>query len=77
VAHLNIEHYCKLLMQEMDETKRQRFCGLLAEEEAEFVSLTNSPQGKASLWHAFNCLAARAQELEKIKISIFQRLLNA
>ena len=35
VAHLNIEHYRKLLTQEMDETKRQTILRLLAEEEAQ------------------------------------------
>ena len=32
VAHLNIEHYRKLLTQEMDETKRQTILRLLAED---------------------------------------------
>jgi hypothetical protein len=48
VAHLNIEHYRKLLAQEMDETKRQTILRLLAEEEVELASLTNPPRQKAS-----------------------------
>jgi hypothetical protein len=48
VAHLNIEHYPKLLAQEMDETKRQTILRLLAEEEAKLASLTNPPRQKAS-----------------------------
>ena len=48
VAHLNIEHYRKLLTQEMDEAKRQTILRLLAEGEAKFASLKNSPQDKAS-----------------------------
>ena len=47
VAHLNIEHYRKLLAQEMDETKRQTILRLLAEEEAKLGSPTNPPQRKA------------------------------
>jgi hypothetical protein len=48
VAHLNIEHYRKLLTQEMDEIKRQTILRLLAEEEAKVASLTNPPRQKAS-----------------------------
>jgi hypothetical protein len=44
VAHLNIEHYRRLLAQEMDETKRQTILRLLVEEEAKLASLKNSPQ---------------------------------
>jgi hypothetical protein len=46
VAHLNIEHYRKLLAQEMDETKRQTILRLLAEEEAKLASLKNSTHVK-------------------------------
>ena len=46
VAHLNIEHYRKLLAQEMDETRRQTILRLLAEEEAKVASLNNPPQRK-------------------------------
>ena len=46
VAHSNIEHYRKLLTQEMDEAKRQTTVRLLAEEEAKFASLNNPPQRK-------------------------------
>jgi hypothetical protein len=48
VAHFNIEHYRKLLTQEMDEAKRQTIVRLLADEEAKLVSLTNPPQQKVS-----------------------------
>jgi hypothetical protein len=48
VAHLNIEHYRKLLTQEMDETTRQTILRLLAEEEAKLASLSNPPRQKAS-----------------------------
>ena len=34
VAHLNIEHYRRLLAEETDETRRQTILRLLAEEEA-------------------------------------------
>jgi hypothetical protein len=44
VAHLNIEHYRKLLTHEMDEAKRQTILRFLAEEEAKLASLKNSPQ---------------------------------
>ncbi len=40
VAHLNVEHYRKLLTQEMDETRRQTILRLLAEEEAKVASLS-------------------------------------
>ena len=40
VARLNIEHYRRMLAQEVDETKRQAIMRLLAEEEAK---LTNPP----------------------------------
>jgi len=43
VAHLNIEHYRKLLSQEMDEAKRQTVLRLLAEEEAKLAALKKPP----------------------------------
>ena len=46
VARLNIEHYHKLLAQEMDDGKRQTILRLLAEEEAKLASLTNPPKGR-------------------------------
>ena len=46
VAHFNIEHYRKLLAQEMDETKRQTILRLLAEEEAKLASVNNPLQRK-------------------------------
>jgi hypothetical protein len=49
VAHLNIEHYRKLLTREMDETTRQTILRLLAEEEAKLASLTNLPDKKPAL----------------------------
>ncbi len=42
VAHLNVEHYRKLLTQEVDETKRQTIVRLLTEEEAKVASLSRS-----------------------------------
>ena len=44
VAHLNIEHYHKLLAQETDDTKRQMLLRLLAEEEAKLPSIKNAAQ---------------------------------
>ncbi len=40
-AHLNIEHYRKLLANETDETRRQMIVRLLAEEEAKLGGLEN------------------------------------
>jgi hypothetical protein len=48
VVHLNIEHYRKLLAQEMDGTKRQTILRLLAEKEANLASLTNPARQKPS-----------------------------
>ena len=45
VTHLNIEHYRKLLTQELTNTPTSR---LLAEEEAKLASLSNPPRQKAS-----------------------------
>jgi hypothetical protein len=44
VARLNIEHYRKLLAQEIGETKRQTILRLLAEEEAKLASISNPHQ---------------------------------
>ena len=41
VARLNIEHYRKLLANEIDETRRQMIARLLAEEEAKLAGLEN------------------------------------
>ena len=41
VARFNIEHYRKLLANEMDETRRQMIARLLAEEEAKLSALEN------------------------------------
>jgi hypothetical protein len=46
VAHLNIEHFRKLLTNEADEAKRQTILRLLAEEEAKLASRTSPPQEK-------------------------------
>ena len=43
IARLNIEHYRKLLTQEMDEAKRQTILRLLAEERAKLSSLEANP----------------------------------
>ncbi len=42
VAHLNIEHYRRLLEKETDEARRQTLMRLLAEEEAKIA--TNAPK---------------------------------
>jgi hypothetical protein len=39
VARLNVEHYRKLLVTELDETKRRTLQRLLAEEEAKLAAL--------------------------------------
>ena len=41
VANLNVEHYRKLLADEIDETRRQMITRLLAEEEAKLKALEN------------------------------------
>jgi hypothetical protein len=46
IARLNIEHYRKLLSDEMDEIKRQSVLWLLAEEEAKLASMSKPPQTK-------------------------------
>jgi hypothetical protein len=43
VAHLNVEHYRKLLEVEKDEVKRRTISRLLAEEEAKLVTLPDPP----------------------------------
>ena len=43
VAHLNVEHYRRLLAVEIDEARRQVLQRLLAEEEAKITGL-NSPE---------------------------------
>ena len=43
IARLNIEHYRKLLTQEMDEAKRQTILRLLAEERAKLASPEANP----------------------------------
>jgi hypothetical protein len=43
VARLNIEHYQKLLSEQMDEPKRQTILRLLADEEAKLASITKPP----------------------------------
>ncbi len=48
VARLNIEHYRKLLDEEVDQAKRQIILRLLAEEEAKLVSLKTSPGKRQS-----------------------------
>jgi hypothetical protein len=40
-GHLNIEHFRKKLVEEIDETKRQTIPRLLAEEEAKLAALMN------------------------------------
>lgn len=45
VAHLNIEHYKRLLAQETDEMRRQLLLRLLAEEEAKIAN-SDPPEPK-------------------------------
>jgi hypothetical protein len=47
VAHLNIEHYRRLLAEEIDETRRQTLLRLLAEEEAK-IAKAPSPEPKSA-----------------------------
>jgi hypothetical protein len=42
VAHLNIEHYRRLLASETDEARRQTILRLLAEEEAKLADLQSA-----------------------------------
>ena len=44
IARLNIEHYRKLLLTELDEAKRQRIAELLSEQEAKLAALTDPPE---------------------------------
>jgi hypothetical protein len=48
VAHLNIEHYRKLLHADLDEAKRHTILQLLAEEEKKLERLKNGCQAKQS-----------------------------
>jgi hypothetical protein len=47
VAHLNIEHYRRLLEKETDEQRRQMLLRLLAEEEAKIAD--NAPRERKRL----------------------------
>jgi len=51
VARLNIEHYCKLLANEMDEARRQTIARLLAEEEAKLAALENLSKKRKTTSH--------------------------
>jgi hypothetical protein len=44
VARLNVEHFRKLLAEDIDETKRQSLLRLLAEEEAKLAALMDPPK---------------------------------
>jgi hypothetical protein len=46
VARLNIEHYRKLLANEVDEARRQQIARLLAEEEAKLARFENTKRRK-------------------------------
>ena len=48
VAHLNIEHFRRLLDLEKDEAKRQILLRLLAEEEAKLAALDNPAEPPAN-----------------------------
>jgi hypothetical protein len=49
VAHLNIEHYRRLLATEIDEPRRQVLQRLLAEEEAKLAASETSDKGPQDL----------------------------
>ncbi len=46
IARLNIEHFRKLLTNELDETRRQVLLRLLAEEEAKLAALEAPPNNQ-------------------------------
>ncbi len=46
IAHLNIEHFRRLLATETDEARRRTILGLLAEEEAKLAGLDDPPEEK-------------------------------
>jgi len=46
IAHLNVQHFRKLLAQETDDTKRRTLLRLLAEEEAKLAALEGNPPKK-------------------------------
>lgn len=48
VARLNIEHFRKLLAEEMDQSKRETIQRMLAEEEEKLARLTKADEGKKS-----------------------------
>ena len=48
VAHLNVEHYRRLLADETDEARRQIILRLLAEEEAKLADLAPTEKRSAS-----------------------------
>ncbi|HEY6859876.1 MAG TPA: hypothetical protein VI358_08840 [Pseudolabrys sp.] len=49
IARLNIEHYRKLLANEVDETRRHTMRRLLAEEEAKLAALEDEHSRPASV----------------------------
>jgi hypothetical protein len=49
VARLNIEHYRKLLANEVDEVRRQQIARLLAEEEAKLARFENTDKRRKAL----------------------------
>ena len=51
IARLNIEHYRKLLANEMDEARRQTITRLLAEEEAKLAALKNVSKKRETTSH--------------------------
>jgi hypothetical protein len=48
IARLNIDHYRKLLANEIDETRRQAICRLLAEEEAKLAASENTTKQRTT-----------------------------
>jgi hypothetical protein len=49
VARLNIEHYLKLLANEVDEARRQQIARLLAEEEAKLARFEHTDKRRNPL----------------------------
>jgi len=49
VAHLNIEHYRRLLASETDERKRATLKRLLAEEEAKLAAAKQNPSAQGGM----------------------------
>ena len=49
IVRLNIDHYRKLLANELNETRRRELLRLLAEEEAKLAALENLPKSTKNI----------------------------